>query len=108
LLTARRSEPWRPLCARGRIVALGATGVEARYGIAGRGVLPPIGGHSAVRPDRGREEPGVRQAEDLPARIRRLARAAGEPQRFTRLLEEVRADQVRERNLLELIDRKGW
>jgi len=49
-----------------------------------------------------------RQAVDLLARIQRLARDADEPQRFARLLERVRADHGRKRNLTKLIDQKGW
>lgn len=49
-----------------------------------------------------------RQAVDLLARIRRLAREADEPERFTGLLEGVRAEHSRKRNLMQLIDRKGW
>lgn len=49
-----------------------------------------------------------RQAVDLLARIRRLARRADQPQRFTGILERIRSEHGRKRNLMALIDRKGW
>ncbi len=49
-----------------------------------------------------------RQAVDLLSRIRRLARQADEPQRFEDILERIRAEHGRKRNLMKLIDQKGW
>lgn len=55
-----------------------------------------------------KKNPAYRQAVDLLARIRRLAREAGEPQRFAGILERVRTEHGRKRNLMKLIDQKGW
>ena len=49
-----------------------------------------------------------RQAVDLLARTRRLARQAGHPARSANILERVRAEHGRKRNLMKLIDQKGW
>lgn len=49
-----------------------------------------------------------RQAVDLLSRIRRLARQADEPQRFEDTLERIRAEHGRKRNLMKLIEQKGW
>lgn len=49
-----------------------------------------------------------RQAVDLLSRIRRLAGQAGQPERFTGILARVRGEHGRKRNLIKLIDRKGW
>lgn len=49
-----------------------------------------------------------RQAVDLLARTRRLARQAGQPARSSNILERVRAEHGRKRNLMKLIDQKGW
>lgn len=51
---------------------------------------------------------GYRAAVDLLARIRTLANKAGEPERFTGLLTAVTAEHARKRNLMALIDKKGW
>ena len=47
-------------------------------------------------------------AVDLMDRVRRLADAAGEPDRFTSLLEQVRTVHRAKRNLKALLDAKGW
>lgn len=47
-------------------------------------------------------------AVDLMDRVRRLADAAGEPDRFTTLLEQVRTEHRAKRNLKALLDAKGW
>ena len=49
-----------------------------------------------------------RQAVDLLSRIRRLARQAEHPQLFEEILQRVRAEHGRKRNLMKLIDKKGW
>ena len=49
-----------------------------------------------------------RQAVDLLSRIRRLAHQAGQPQRFEEILQRVRAEHGRKRNLMKLIDKKVW
>ncbi len=49
-----------------------------------------------------------RQAVDLLSRIRRLARQADQPQRFEDVLQRVRTEHGRKRNLMKLIDEKGW
>jgi uncharacterized Zn finger protein len=49
-----------------------------------------------------------RQAVDLLSRIRRLARQAEQPKRFEEILQRVRAEHGRKRNLMKLIDQKGW
>jgi uncharacterized Zn finger protein len=49
-----------------------------------------------------------RQAVDLLSRIRRLARQAEQPQRFEDTLQRIRAEHGRKRNLMKLIDQKGW
>ncbi len=49
-----------------------------------------------------------RQAVDLLSRIRRLARQADEPQRFEDTLQRIRAEHGRKRNLMKLLDQKGW
>ncbi len=47
-------------------------------------------------------------AVDLMDRIRRLADAANEPDRFRSLLERVRTEHRAKRNLKKLLDAKGW
>jgi uncharacterized Zn finger protein len=49
-----------------------------------------------------------RQAVDLLTRIRRLARQAGQPERFEDILRRVRDEHGRKRNMMKLIDQKGW
>ena len=49
-----------------------------------------------------------RSAVDLMERIRRLADAANEPDRFRSLLERVRKEHRAKRNLKKLLDAKGW
>lgn len=49
-----------------------------------------------------------RRAVDLLSRIRRLAFQAGQPERFAGILERVRGEHGRKRNLIKLIDQKGW
>ena len=55
-----------------------------------------------------RKNDTYRQAVDLLTRIRRLSRAAGRPERFDDILTRVRAEHSRKRNLMQLLDRKGW
>ena len=52
--------------------------------------------------------PAYRTAVDLMERIRRLADAVDEPNRFTDLLERVRTEHWRKRNLRKLLDDRGW
>ena len=47
-------------------------------------------------------------AVDLMDRTRRLADSAGEPERFTGLLERVRTEHRAKRNLKKLLDERGW
>lgn len=54
------------------------------------------------RPDR------YRGAVDLMERIRRLAGAAGEAERFTSLLKRVRTEHKLKRRLMAEIDECGW
>ena len=49
-----------------------------------------------------------RSAVDLMERIRHLADAANEPDRFRSLLERVRTEHRAKRNLKKLLDAKGW
>lgn len=49
-----------------------------------------------------------RAAVDLLERIRVLAEGAGQPERFTVLLERVRTEHRAKRNLKALLDDKGW
>jgi uncharacterized Zn finger protein len=51
---------------------------------------------------------GYRAAVDLLSRIRTLTAKAGEPQRFTNLLAAITAEHGRKRNLMALIEKKGW
>lgn len=54
------------------------------------------------RPDR------YRGAVELMERIRRLADSAGEPQRFTSLLQRVRTEHKPKRRLMAEMDERGW
>lgn len=49
-----------------------------------------------------------RQAVELLGRIRRLANQAEQPQRFDDILHRLRTEHGRKRNLMQLIDEKGW
>lgn len=51
---------------------------------------------------------GYRAAVDLLARIRTLTSKAGEPRRFNDLLAALTAEHGRKRNLMALIEKKGW
>lgn len=51
---------------------------------------------------------GYQQAVALLGRIRRLADRAGQPQRFEDILHRLRTEHGRKRNLMQLIDEKGW
>ena len=51
---------------------------------------------------------GYRAAVDLLARICTLTAKAGEPQRFDDLLAALTAEHGRKRNLMTLIEKKGW
>ena len=55
-----------------------------------------------------KKTPAYRSAVDLMDRIRRLAEAAGEPDHFTGLLEQVRTEHRAKRNLKKLLDDRGW
>ena len=55
-----------------------------------------------------RKNGAYRQAVDLLSRIRRLARQAEQPERFEEILQRTRAEHGRKRNLMKLIDKKGW
>ena len=55
-----------------------------------------------------KKTPAYRSAVDLMSRIRRLATAAGRPDRFTAVLERVRVEHRAKRNLKKLLDDKGW
>lgn len=55
-----------------------------------------------------RKNHAYRQAVDLLARVRRLADHAGQPEGFDRLLQRVRSEHGRKRNLMKLIDQEGW
>jgi hypothetical protein len=52
--------------------------------------------------------PAYRSAVDLMSRVRRLATAAQEPDRFDELLARVRMEHRAKRNLKKLLDDKGW
>lgn len=49
-----------------------------------------------------------RQVVELLGRIRRLAGQAAQPRRFDDILRRVRTEHRRKRNLMQLIDEKGW
>lgn len=51
---------------------------------------------------------GYRNAVDSLERIRRLATSGGEPERFGQLLAAVRVKHKPKRNLMALLDKKGW
>lgn len=51
---------------------------------------------------------GYRAAVDLLSRIRTLTANAGQPQRFDDLLVALAAEHGRKRNLMALIEKKGW
>lgn len=55
-----------------------------------------------------KKTPAYRSAVDLMDRVRRLAETAGEPDRFTTLLERVRTEHRAKRNLKKLLDDRGW
>lgn len=55
-----------------------------------------------------RKTPAYRTAVGLMDRIRRLADAVGEPDRFEALLRRVRTEHPRKRNLKKLLDDRGW
>lgn len=55
-----------------------------------------------------RKTPAYRTAVGLMDRIRRLADAMGESDRFTALLRRVRTEHPRKRSLKKLLDDKGW
>ena len=68
----------------------------------------PIYARAAVAQIDRKKSGGYRTAVDLLARIRTLATNADEPQRFTDLLTTIITDHARKRNLMALIDKKGW
>ncbi|HZJ27536.1 MAG TPA: hypothetical protein VFF40_11095 [Acidimicrobiia bacterium] len=51
---------------------------------------------------------GYRNAVDYLERIERLATSGGDPERFDRLLAAVRIKHKPKRNLMALLDKKGW
>jgi DNA-binding FrmR family transcriptional regulator len=51
---------------------------------------------------------GYCKAVDLIVRIRKLAGAAGEPERCDEILTQVRAAHKAKRNLMALLAEKGW
>jgi uncharacterized Zn finger protein len=55
-----------------------------------------------------RDNKGYRAAVDHLAAIRKLARHAGEPARFDGVLAEVRSKHKQKRNLMALLDGRGW
>ena len=55
-----------------------------------------------------KKTPAYRSAVDLMSRIRRLATASGQPDRFAAVLERVRVEHRAKRNLKKLLDDKGW
>ena len=68
----------------------------------------PIYARAAVAQIDTKKNGGYRTAVELLARIRTLATNADVPQRFTDLLTTVTTDHARKRNLMALIDKKGW
>ena len=68
----------------------------------------PIYARAAVAQIDRKKSGGYRTAVDLLARIRTLATNADEPQRFADLLAAVVTEHARKRNLMALIDKKGW
>ena len=55
-----------------------------------------------------KKTPAYKKAVELMDRIRRLADAADEPHHFTDLLDRVRTEHWRKRNLKALLDGRGW
>ena len=55
-----------------------------------------------------KKTPAYVAAVELMDRIRRLADTAGEPDRFSDVLERVRTDHRAKRNLKKLLDERGW
>lgn len=55
-----------------------------------------------------RKNDGYQRAVDLMTRIERLAPAAGEPERWERLLDRVRTEHRAKRNLRKLLEQRGW
>jgi uncharacterized Zn finger protein len=51
---------------------------------------------------------GYRNAVDHLERVRRLATSGGEPERFDQLLAEIRVKHKPKRNLMALLEKKGW
>ena len=68
----------------------------------------PIYARAAVGQIDTKKNGGYRAAVELLARIRTLATNADEPQRFTDLLTTITTEHARKRNLMALIDKKGW
>jgi uncharacterized Zn finger protein len=68
----------------------------------------PIYAQAAVAQIDTKKNGGYRAAVELLARIRTLATNADEPQRFTDLLTTITTEHARKRNLMALIDKKGW
>jgi hypothetical protein len=50
----------------------------------------------------------LEEVVSLPTCIRRLAREPGRPERSASILERVRGEHGRKRNLMKLIAQKGW
>ncbi|MCY4368726.1 MAG: SWIM zinc finger family protein [bacterium] len=55
-----------------------------------------------------KKTPAYKKAVELMDRVRRLADAADEPHHFTDLLDRVRTEHSRKRNLKALLDGRGW
>jgi uncharacterized Zn finger protein len=55
-----------------------------------------------------KKNPGYRSAVEYLARIHRLARVGQEPERFESLVATVRTAHKAKRNLMALLDQKGW
>lgn len=55
-----------------------------------------------------KNKPAYRRAVELLARIKRLSLEGGQPERFAELLGRVKTEHKAKRNLMALIDKKGW
>jgi uncharacterized Zn finger protein len=68
----------------------------------------PIYQHEALTQIDTKKNRGYRNAVDHLERVRRLATSGGEPERFDQLLAEIRVKHQPKRNLMALLDKKGW
>lgn len=55
-----------------------------------------------------KKNPGYQEAVELMARVRRLMTAAGRPDSFAPYAAQVRATHKPKRNLMKLLDKRGW